>query len=282
MNSGIVATTIAVRLAFASWETLHKESGIQVYPIIAAGALPFRGGLSPLHVKKFASTYQGVRTAVIQSSYRYDYDLSLVKKGIGDLKNLMSETAPIPSIEEQHILECAVFKFQTLYRDVVTHLAPKIHELAPYIPKRRERFLHIGLFGYSRAIGMWKLPRAIGFTACCYSLGLPPEFFGVGRGIAWAKKQGILPIIEKWYPSIRDDLHIAGRFFRREAVKELGFPGLIEDIQQIEKFLGTSLGPYNDEEHEHVRISKKIAGSGAGDDRLSFMEKAAVLRNSIG
>lgn len=62
-------------------------------------------------------------------------------------------------------------------------IAPIINEVAHFLPKRCERVLHVGLFGYSRGVGKVKLPRAIGFTAALYSLGVPPELIATGRGI---------------------------------------------------------------------------------------------------
>ena len=51
--------------------------------------------------------------------------------------------------------------------------------MAQYVPSRRKRKLHIGLYGYSRNIGKLKLPRAITFCAALYSYGLPPELLGL-------------------------------------------------------------------------------------------------------
>ena len=52
-------------------------------------------------------------------------------------------------------------------------------QFAKYVPKRRERKLHIGLFGYSRSLNGSILPRAIPFCCALYSIGLPPEIFGL-------------------------------------------------------------------------------------------------------
>ena len=43
--------------------------------------------------------------------------------------------------------------------------------------------MHVGLFGYGRSlggVGGVTLPRAIGFTASLYSIGVPPELLGLG------------------------------------------------------------------------------------------------------
>jgi Uncharacterized protein conserved in archaea len=65
-----------------------------------------------------------------------------------------------------------------VYQTVIEGLAPLINEIASFVPRRRARKLHIGLFGYSRSAGKVTLPRAITFVSALYSVGLPPEIFG--------------------------------------------------------------------------------------------------------
>jgi len=65
------------------------------------------------------------------------------------------------------------------YQEIVEKIADLINLVAKYVPRRRMRKLHVGLFGYARTLGKVTLPRAIGFCAACYSIGLPPEIFGL-------------------------------------------------------------------------------------------------------
>ena len=61
----------------------------------------------------------------------------------------------------------------------VGRLSRAVYETNPFVPARRRRKLHVGLFGYARTMHGVALPRAIGFTASLYSVGLPPEVLGL-------------------------------------------------------------------------------------------------------
>ena len=58
-------------------------------------------------------------------------------------------------------------------------MAPTVNRVAEYVPRRRDRKLHVGLFGYSREVGEIELPRAITYTAALYSVGFPPTLMGL-------------------------------------------------------------------------------------------------------
>ena len=75
-------------------------------------------------------------------------------------------------IEEEKCLEI-IEKYSKEYQRQVLGLALIMNKVAKYIPNRRKRKLHIGLFGYSRGLEIGDrritLPRAIKFTASLYS-----------------------------------------------------------------------------------------------------------------
>ncbi len=284
LNSGIVATTLAIKCALSDYADFSKETGITTFPIIAPGALPFRGGFTPETASEFADEFSGVKTVMIQSAFRYDYPLPVVKNAIRLLqKNLpFSQTRAVSESTHKKVQKIIPW-FEVPYAKTVEKIAPIIEKISVHIPKRRERLQHIGLFGYSRGIGKVKLPRAIGFSASCYSLGIPPELFGVGEGLSRAKKEGEIEIIESLYRTLKPALKRAGRYLRIESLRELGLSELEKGIIAIEEYLGEKLGPVTKEEFRHAELVKKIiVMMKEGKSPIKEIEQAAIIRKSLG
>ncbi|MEK7170000.1 MAG: phosphoenolpyruvate carboxylase, partial [Patescibacteria group bacterium] len=284
LNSGMVATTLAIKWALSEFARFSAETGVPTFPVIAPGSLPFRGGLTPDDVAAFLHEFSGMRTVVIQSAFRYDYPLPDVKRGVRNIiRNAKATKTVLLSEEAGKDIERIILWFEKPYRKAVLEAAPFIQRVAEYIPPRRERMQHIGLFGYSRGVGNLRLPRAIGFTAACYSLGIPPEFFGVGRGIERARKEKELHTVETLYTTLRPSLLRAGGFLRKESLTELGLSGLAKEIALIEEYLGEPLGPKTTNEQCHVALSGKIlAALKNGKPPTKEIEQAAILRQALG
>lgn len=288
LNSGLVPTVLAVKIALSRYHKLEVKHKLAMYPIIGCGSLPFRGGLYPLRPERFINEYKGIRTVTIQSGFRYDYPKAMVIKAIRALeKGLPRTKTVIMANDEEKKLIAAIKPFETAYKHTVEGLAPIINRLAGHIPRRRERVQHIGLFGYSRGVGKVSLPRAIGFTCALYSLGIPPELIGTGRGLAAARKSGYLPLIEKHYINLKHDLYFAGKFLYRQglinlAKKSQAWKDILKDVEEIENYLGKPLAPKYLNEQEHQLISAKIHKQLNSHHLGHLIEQAAVLRHSMG
>lgn len=282
LNSGIVATTLSIKRALSEFARFTEETGIETHPIIAPGSLPFRGHLTPERVRQFADEFKGVRTVVIQSAFRYDYPKPSVQRGIRELKAKLGQNATGMSPKESKTCARIIAQFEQNYRSALREAAAPIIDIAPQVPKRRERMQHIGLFGYSRGVGSLRLPRAIGFTAAAYSLGIPPELFGIGRAIAWAKREGYMSFIEERYENLGDALCEAGRFFRKETLHDLGLEGLAKDIKLLEAHQG-EIGPTDAASREHERIAGAILRAlKQGQNATRLIEEAALIRKALG
>jgi len=290
LNFGMIPTVFAIKIALSRYRNLEKKLGIPFYPIIGAAVLPFRGGIDPLHIEKFADEYRGIRTTTIQSAFRYDFDKKDVIRAIKYLEEtLPKQKAEIIPTKDEKIMQELIPAFEKNYRETIEQLAPIINEVAKFLPKRRERVQHVGLFGYSRGVGKVKLPRAIGFTGALYSIGIPPELIGTGRGLKEADKAGKLDVVKKYYKYISEDLDQAGRYVNVENIKKLAakqeiYGKILEDIKAIEEILGIKLGPKTKEEVEHQKLTSKILHKldSADSSITDLITQAAIIRKSLG
>lgn len=279
---------LAIKVALSRYEKFEQRTGIELYPIIGSASLPFRGGLTPHTVGQFAHEYRGIHTALIQSAFRYDYDKKDVVQAIAQLDDLL-RAAPVhvTARDEQHMRDVMPY-FESAYRSTIEPLAQVINIIASALPKRRERVQHTGLFGYSRGVGSVRLPRAIGFTGALYSLGIPPEIIGTGRGLHAAKEAGLMDAVETYYINVRSDLLRSGRYINKEVIAALArlvpaCENILTDIHYIEEYLGEPLGPVTLEEKEHALVTEKVYRElQQGMVQADTLTRAAQLRKSLG
>ncbi len=289
LNSGLVPTVLAIKIALSRYSELEKKTGVRLYPIIGSGSLPFRGGLVPETVEQFCLEYRGIRTALLQSAFRYDFEKIKVLESIKKIEETLPYGSPASiSLLEEKELKGLIPTFEAFYRQTIEEIAPLINKVASQLPKRRERVQHIGLFGYSRSVGKAKLPRAIGFTGALYSLGIPPEIIGTGRGIKYVREIGKEALLEKYYVGLRKELKRAGGFLYKEGLVKLAqkseiWKGVLEDVRQVESYLGEKLGPVTQEEIKHTEIVKKLYQKlKSGESFAEHLQTLAVLRKSLG
>lgn len=290
LNAGLVPTVLAIKIALSRYKKLSNETGVQLFPIIGSASLPFRGGLTPYSVDQFIREYKGIKTALIQSAFRYDYPLEDVRNAIAELEQNLQKTEAIEiSDEDEKNILSIIEIFAKEYASVIEGIAPYINEIAGVLPKRRERVQHTGLFGYSRGIGEVKLPRAIGFTAALYSLGVPPEIIGTGRALQKiSEKKDLVAVLEKFFISFRTELSRAGKYVNKEVItllaKEDGaWEPILKDVEGIEKYLGIALKHETTDEHKHFEIVTTIYQQLKHHSvSPKDIEEAGKLRKSLG
>lgn len=94
---------------------------------------------------------------------------------------------------------------------------------------------------------------------------------------------GKLEIVKALYTSLRPSLIRAGKYFRKESLKEFGLKDIEEDVEIIENYLGEKLGPKTKIDYEHVELVAKIIHLlKKGKSPKKEIEQAAKLRRSIG
>lgn len=181
----------------------------------------------------------------------------------------------------------AVFKKH--YRSTIMEIAPLIIGMSRHIPRRRERRLHTGLFGYSRELTRGvSLPRAITFTASLYSLGLPPEVIGTGRALRESYDRGLSEALSRRYVNLKHDLEEACAYVNRDNIKRLQgrFPALgqvEEDLKWLEGVLGIRTGPWENRHLIHKNITSNILLMlEEGETVKEVVEEAALLRGFMG
>jgi len=205
LNYGLLSAVIINKIAHQRIHQLSEEISVDLYPIIGVGSAPFRGNLRPDTVERVIKEYPSVQTFTLQSAFKYDYPPKVVSKAIDKLYE--TPRSKPHYMEEERCIEI-VDRYSEEYRKQVMDLAPLINKIAKFVPKRRKRKLHIGLFGYCRTMGENCLPRAIGFTASLCSMGLPPALLGIN-----ALSQKDYDFILTQYINFEDDLRDALKFY---------------------------------------------------------------------
>lgn len=288
LNSGFVAAVLAAKAALSECARFTEKTGVPSHPILGAGSLPFRGGLSPDALDTFFSQYGGLRTATVQSAFRADYSLPEVKKAVARLSDGLRSRAVVFDDDEKKRVAGLLNSFAAEYQLTVGRLAEFIEKVASFVPARRERKLHIGLLAYSRSVGGQHLPRAIPFTAAFYSLGVPPEFVGTGRGMKKAGEAGSFDALLRACPGMAADLKRAGKYLNKKNLEKLAaldsaWRDVGEDVRLAEELLDLEFGPEAEEEFEHSALTEKILREvGDGKSVSADIEAGGILRKSLG
>ena len=164
-------------------------------------------------------------------------------------------------------------KATAAYQERVVQLTSVISSVSAHVPRRRERKMHVGLFGYGRTldgVGGATLPRAIGFAASLYSIGVPPDLLGLS-----ALDKDDWAFVRETYPSVDEDLRAALRYANERHVREL----LGEDSMRI-------VGQFTDElDGIHEGLTSAILAAIKGNAPVQvnhYVEQAAKLRRYLG
>jgi len=200
MNYGLVSAVFANKIALAELDQLAQRIGVRIHPILGLGSAPFRGGLTPRTAVRVGREYPSVVTFTIQSAFKFDNPIEEVHAACEYLKS--RKIGPADPIDTERALEI-IDRYSQAYRKRITEIAPYINWMAKYVPSRRARKLHIGLFGYAREVNGITLPRAIAFTCALLSLGLPPELIAFDA-LTRSDREFVFETCPSVYEQIRD------------------------------------------------------------------------------
>ncbi|MDD5090629.1 MAG: phosphoenolpyruvate carboxylase [Candidatus Wallbacteria bacterium] len=207
LNYSSTAAVLLVKIALYRMHELEKKLGMEILPIVGCGSAPFRGNFKPTNVLDMARGYPSVQTFTVQSAFKYDYPLRQVLEAIEQI-NCTKRGSPL--FIDADLAERYIEKMEKDYVKSIMQLAPVVNLMSTYVPQRRRRKLHTGLFGYSRSSKGVALPRAIKFCSALYSLGLPPEVLGLS-----ALKPDEIHVIRGFYHGIDNDMADALQFVNR-------------------------------------------------------------------
>lgn len=288
MVSGWLATLLANKEALSQVYEFGRELQVDVNPIAGAGSLPFRGGLSPESPERFIETYGGVRTVSIQSSFRYDHPVRKVKSALDTIHTQLpkSEVQIITDVQQKiirHIAASAEKYYQQTLRGLISEMQPFFNA----VPSRRERRLHIGLLAYDRNMKGQKLPRAIKFTSAFYSLGVPPEFIGLGRALAELSDTE-RAVLNDIIPNLAEHVKQAGFYINKDNLLQLvknnaAWRPILEDITLTETYFNTLLEPATIAQKSHIHATANVLLLRKNPAEMQrYIVDAALLRKSLG
>jgi phosphoenolpyruvate carboxylase len=304
LNYGLISAVLLSKIGLAKLKKTADETGVPVHPIIGVGSKPFRGHLSPENLSNFLQEYPGLATATVQSAARYDYPQEQVREFVKCLNTSLpnGEPNPVESYEETALMEVQQ-KCRRNYESVAEVFAPFINSISTYVPQRRARKLHIGLFGYSRSVAGVSLPRAITFAAALYSIGIPPEF--IGAKVLEDLTDEEAQLVHKYYVNLRHDFSAVGGYVSWENVNmlmemhlktakranmdvdnlRLALTRILADLKTVEEKLDVKLGPRTPTQRKHENFTNNFLISYLEHEDAEAkvaLAEAAKLRKCLG
>ncbi|UCF10704.1 MAG: phosphoenolpyruvate carboxylase [Candidatus Bipolaricaulota bacterium] len=274
LNYGLISAVLLVKIALRRLTELEQTIGLPLYPILGAGSAPFRGNLRPSRVADVVECHPSVQTFTIQSAFKYDHPEEEVQAALTVLGETPRQEAP-----EVDVAFCnrIIDKVSARYAECVSELAPLINEVASYVPQRRARKLHIGLFGYSRSLEGREgihLPRAIRFCSSLYSIGVPPEILGVG-----ALSPSELRALSEHYVQLSQDMEDSLSYLCEENLTQM--PHIIREEAAAAR-AAFRCAP----DREHSELTRAILESvhhRAGQETIpELIERAGTRRKFLG
>lgn len=270
LNYGSVSAVLLSKIALRNLHFAEQKTGTKLLPILGVGSSPMRGNFGPTNIANCTEEYPSVQTFTVQSSFKYDNPFRVVANAIETLNNL-NRGKPREIDSERAIF--LINRMKKEYENQIIEIADLINGLSTYVPGRRSRKLHVGLFGYSRSLGGIKLPRAIKFCASFYSIGIPPELLGVS-----ALNEQEFEELHNHYVKLDEDLRASSRFLSKNNLAKMP-KHVKEGISKVMEWI--ELEPDN----EYCEISERNLDcylKGKHTQLVEGINQAAWKRNFLG
>ncbi len=273
MNDSSLSVIIAIKIALERIYELQEELKISIYPILGCGTAPFRGNFSPYTYKFVIDNYPSVSTFTIQSAFKYDFPVRDVQRAIENI-NISPVKTP-DYLESKDILIGIMRKVSEEYKRQLKEIAPLVNKLAVFVPRRRARKLHTGLFGYSRQTDEGiTLPRVISFCASLYSIGLPPDILGLS-----ALEPGDIKYVNIVFPRFKEKMSEVMSLWNEEVLDIL--PASIRsDIRKTVSMF--DFKPNNDHRIFSSELIRKVKDNVLDSKITELITASGKVRNFLG
>ncbi len=333
MSYGMLSSVMAVLIAIDKAYKWGEKRNIKVAPILGCGALPFRGHLTQENLEALMNNYAGIKTYTIQSGLRYDYGEEQTKEVVNIIKNKANSLENRTFSEEEiDLMKDVIGIASKHYMQTFLKTIETVENISQYMPKNRDRLSSskTGL-EYIREIACMhelselvkdnelkkelqeintdiqcSVPRAISFTAAMYTLGLPPEFIGIGRSLKEIKgkygEHAIQKLI-KFYPLLKEDLTFASKYVNikisKGIIDESARQEYIEDYELACSILNITMDDeeLNEDEFYHMLLksirpillhllgkNKDLFNDGEEEKKIlnEWIVKMGKIRGSLG
>ncbi len=270
LNYGSVSAVLLSKIALSRLHATEEKTGISILPILGVGSSPMRGNFAPYNIANCTDEYPSVQTYSIQSSFKYDHSFRTVANAIETLNNLGRRKPR--EIDDKGAM-VLVTKMKKEYERQIIEIADLINGISAFVPNRRARKLHVGLFGYSRSLSGVRLPRAIKFCASFYSIGITPELLGLS-----ALNEKEFDALHEHYVKIDEDLKASVRYLSRNNIEKMP-KHVREGITKVIEWVDYE----PDEEYgEVVESNLEFFMKGNHTQLIEGIKQAAWKRNFLG
>jgi phosphoenolpyruvate carboxylase len=279
--AGHPASVLSCKLAVADCYEVQEETGVEIYPILGGGALPFRGHFTAENADLFMEEYRGTRTYTIQSGVVYDHGPESVRSLVKKLSQSSGKNQLKYDEDQRKQMIRAAAIFTKNYLQELSEIVDDVLGIAQYVPDQRERILGYQDVTYYRELRnvktlfdvcadakvaseasrldtekLQRLPRPIKFTAAIYACGLPPEFLGTGNGIKEIKRElgedWLEEFLKRIFPSLETDIRFASRFLMDSYLVTKKIRQGIDELRAYFEF--------NSQDRRHAILSNIMTG----------------------